>query len=171
MIRRSIGTPTARTQLRLNIRFNASSFCPGLFAHAEPSGRKLVAPRSKMPSVESRGPGYVGPIFKGSVFTLASYTDAMKVLYSSLSCEHPANVCRYAASVLRWSYFGRNIAGRATSILCLYYLRVIKRALSFSTQVSLCLYFAHNCATVAEVNFVTGFPFFFLASHAVELSA
>lgn len=165
MIRRSIGTPTARTQLRLNIRFNASSFYPGLFAHAEPSGRKLVAPRSEMPSAELRGPEYVGPIFKGPVFMLASYTDATKALYSNPSCEHPANARHYAASW--WLYFDQNIVGCATSILCLYYLHVIKRVLS--PRENLLLYFAYNCATVAEINSATGS--FLFQTVAVKLSA
>ena len=170
MIRRSIGTPTARTQLRRNIRFNASSFCPGLFAHAEPSGRKLVAPRSEMPSAELRGPGYAGPIFKGPVFMLASYIDATKVLYSNPSCEHscecPTLCCIVMIVVIVFRSKYHRL--RRTSILCLYYLDVIKgRALS--PRENLLFYFAHNCAIVAEINSATGS--FLFQTVAVKLSA
>lgn len=68
-----------------------------------------------------------GP-YSRSLHTLTRWRYFIQISHAKYS----ANARRYAAS-----YFGQNIVGRVTSILCLYYLHIIKRAPSLSFSVSL----------------------------------
>lgn len=149
--------PRARTQLWLNIRFNPSSFCSGLFARAGPSGRKLVSVSCEegvvSPSLCSRGPwstaGELDRRLKGRIRarTHANARRERRVRAAAAAKLHFMQIPRTRRRVVgpgayARSYFGQNIAGRATSILCLCRARVIK-CLTWPASRPLC-YFAHN---------------------------
>lgn len=155
VIRRSIGPPTGEdAQLWHNIRFNSSSFCSGLFARAGPSNRKLVSASigDAFGRVEGAGMLELDHEHLKDRIRVRSLGVRVRCIHrraESTLCKSfmRTNCARYCA-ISRCSYFGQNIAGRATSILCLYYLRVIKCPAS---RESSSLYLAHNCAIDVKI--------------------
>jgi len=124
--------PRARTQLRLNVRFNSSSFCSACSRVQGQVAKNWL--RGGTPSTEPGKPDPAGMLeldrrLKGRIraraYATRAHTHAARFNKGTL-CKFLTRRERYTVTLPSCSYFGQNIANRSTFVLCLQRSHVIK---------------------------------------------